>query len=299
VYDFEKTVPPGKELSMVENNGEDGADAPRSRGSGSARKVLQILFSFSEHRSSATVAELAKVAGVPLPTAYRHVALLKELQLLEEGAAGTYRPTALVAPLARAAQQANGLVEIARPIVAETSRAFNETVMLMQNYGDAVVCIELTESDRPMRYTFERGHNLPLGSGASGKMALAMLSRDDQDAWMRRNRRQDLADELEQIQRQGFATSSAEVDEGVWACSVGVAGRGKHPIVLSVAGPGTRFDEGPARRRPARSARARPEFARLCPASPPTSCDGATSSLTGSKAPGYRSSKSCKSVIAT
>lgn len=215
----------------------------RTPGSGSARKVLQILFSFSERRTSATVAEFAELVGAPIPTAYRHVALLKELQLLEEGRDGRYHPTVKVMPLARAAQLSNTLAELARPFVSSASEAFDETVMLMQHYGDAVVCVEVKETTRSMRFTFQSGHTAPLGVGASGKLVLALLPQPAQQDWLRLGRRPDIAAELPLIASSGFATSDGEIDAGVWACSVPVVSGSVHPVVLTVAGPAARFDD--------------------------------------------------------
>ena len=59
-----------------------------------------MLLAFSEHRHEATVAELAQIAGCPMPTAYRYVALLMELELLRQGPTGTYHPSARVMPIA-------------------------------------------------------------------------------------------------------------------------------------------------------------------------------------------------------
>jgi DNA-binding IclR family transcriptional regulator len=211
-------------------------------GASSSRKVLQILLAFSEHRREATVADLAMIIGAPVPTTYRHVALLKELQLLEEGRAGNYHPTAKVMPLARAAQLSNDLAMISKPIIAATAAQLRETVMLMQYFGEAVVCVERHECDRPMRLTFEQGHSVPLGVGASGKMVLACLPRKVQRA-----RLAELAfppgleQELEQAARMQCATSLAEMDEGVWACSVPVLEGGSRPVVLTAAGPAARL----------------------------------------------------------
>src|SRR5436305_5224510 len=88
----------------------NGAEAPaprRTPGASSSRKVLQLLLALSERRWEASVAELAATNGTPIATTYRYVALLKELQLLEEGRAGHYHLTRQVMPLARAAQLAN------------------------------------------------------------------------------------------------------------------------------------------------------------------------------------------------
>ena len=216
----------------------------RTAGANSSRKVLNILLAFSEHRQEATVAELSELIGAPIPTTYRHVALLKELQLLEEGAAGVYHPTAKVMPLARAAQLSNNLAGIARPIVAQTASKLRETVMLLQYFGDSVVCIERTECDRPMRYTFQRGHSVPLGIGASGKMAMASLPAQMRSALLRdMEDGAELAGSLDLIVQQGYATSRGEMDDGVWACSVPVLDGRRSPAVLTVAGPAARISD--------------------------------------------------------
>jgi DNA-binding IclR family transcriptional regulator len=215
----------------------------RAPGSGSARKVLQLLFSFDERRTSATVADLAAIGGIPLPTAYRHVALLKDLNLLEEGRAGEYHPTARVMSLARAAQLSNSLADIARPLITEASAMFDETVMLKQHSGDGVVCIEVKETDQAMRFTFQRGRVTPLGRGGSGKMALASLPTEARRAWLRSHGRAGDEAECELIAERGYAISEGEIDRGVWACSVPVLADVAHPIVLTVAGPDVRFDE--------------------------------------------------------
>jgi len=215
----------------------------RSPGSGSARKVLQLLFSFDDRRTSATVAELAEIGAIPLPTAYRHVALLKDLGLLEEGRAGVYHPTARVMSLARAAQQSNSLADLARPLITEASAMFDETVMLKQHSGDAVVCIEVKETDQAMRFTFQRGRITPMGRGGSGKMALASLPTEARRAWVRAHGTPALEAECELIAERGYAISEGEIDRGVWACSVPVLAGVAHPIVLTVAGPDVRFDQ--------------------------------------------------------
>jgi len=221
-----------------------GNDAERkSLGSSSARNVLQILFSFSERRVSATVPELAELAGVPVPTAYRHVALLKDLQLLIEGPPGSYHPTVKVMALARAAQLANTLAEVARPVLAEASAAFNETVMLMQYVGDAVVCVEVHETARAMRFTFQRGHSVPLGSGGSGKMALACLPEPARAAALEKLARPELEEEIAQTLARGYAMSVSDLDEGVFACSVPVMPVDGMPVVLTMCGPESRIGQ--------------------------------------------------------
>jgi DNA-binding IclR family transcriptional regulator len=219
----------------------------RTPGASSSRKVLQLLLAFSERRWEASVAELAATIGTPVATTYRYVALLKELQLLEEGRAGHYHLTSQVMPLARAAQLANDLVRLAKPAMEAAALELGETVMLFQQFGGAAVCADRVECDRAMRFTFEPGHSMPLGVGASGKMLLALLPEMERERRLPsivEQRGTAVRDELKRALENRYSVSSGELDEGVWACSVPVQAIGRRPTVLSMAGPAARITEG-------------------------------------------------------
>lgn len=223
-----------------------GETDKRIAGTSSSRRVLQLLLSFSERRPRATVAELSEWLGVPAATTYRYVALLKELQLVEEAPANSYQLTSRVMPLARAAQVVNDLARVARPTMEEASRELRETVMLFQLFGGAAVCVERVECDRPMRFTFEPGHSMPLGVGASGKMLLACLPVDARRSHLAGSSGEwlaELEEELRAAAERGHALSFGELDEGVWACSVPVLRSGRSSAVLSLAGPEARIPE--------------------------------------------------------
>ncbi len=227
-------------------DGTDVAAPRRTPGASSSRKVLQLLLAFSEQRWEASVAELAATIGTPVATTYRYVALLKELQLLEEGRAGHYHLTSQVMPLARAAQLANDLVRLAKPAMEEAASELGETVMLFQQFGDFAVCADRVECDRAMRFTFEPGHSVPLGLGASGKMLLAVLPESERDRRLPaiiERRGPSVRDDLKHALYNRYAVSSGEIDEGVWACSVPVQATGRRPTVLSLAGPAARITD--------------------------------------------------------
>ncbi|WP_240687253.1 IclR family transcriptional regulator [Amycolatopsis suaedae] len=223
----------------------------KTPGANSSRKVLQLLLGFSEQRVDASVAELAKLVGTPIATTYRYVALLKELQLLEEGRAGRYHLTSQVMPLARAAQLANNLARLARPSMEEAAQELRETVMLFQHFGDAAVCSERVECDRAMRFTFQPGHTLPLGVGASGKMVLATMPEAERGRYLPdvvARRGEGIREELRKAYANRYAVSWGELDEGVWACSVPVPLNGQRTTVLSLAGPAARITDDAKRR---------------------------------------------------
>jgi DNA-binding IclR family transcriptional regulator len=221
-------------------------------GARSSRRVLELLLSFTEDRPRASIAELASSVGVPLSTAYRYVALLRDIGLLEENERGIYTVTARVMGPARAAQIANSLSLLARPVMRRISDDVNETVMLMERIRMNAMCVEHIECSHPMRYAFRAGHQVPLGSGASGKLLLAALpeaerleiidrrARDDAQFAARRRA---LELELGEIAARGWATSSSEVEPGVWACSAAIRDGDRIVAGLSVAGPEARIDK--------------------------------------------------------
>lgn len=206
--------------------------------SSTAKKVLNLLFQFSAERTELSVPQMSELIGATTPSTYRYLALLKDLDLLEEGKPGHYHPTARVIPLARAAQLSNPLARLAAPMLREASETLGETVMLQQLAGDTLVCIELAECDRPMRFTIQRGRSTPLGRGASGKMALALCPAETQKRLLPSNMS---PDQLNTYRTQGFATSTSEIDDGAWACSVPVITTTKHLSVLTSAGPESRI----------------------------------------------------------
>ncbi|MEC3978604.1 IclR family transcriptional regulator [Amycolatopsis sp. H20-H5] len=225
----------------------DGPVPPRrTPGASSSRKVLQLLLAFSERRPEASVAELAATIGTPVATTYRYVALLKELQLLEEGRTGRYHVTSQVMPLARAAQLANDLARLARPVMEDASRELGETILLFQHFGEVAVCADRVECDRAMRFTFQPGHSVPLGVGASGKMLLALLPEAERERRLPaliQRRGTGVREELRRVTANRYAVSWGEIDEGVWGCSVPVHTAGHRPTVLSLVGPAARIPD--------------------------------------------------------
>ncbi|WP_239154445.1 IclR family transcriptional regulator [Amycolatopsis sp. FDAARGOS 1241] len=205
-----------------------------------------MLLAFSEHRWEASVAELAEVIGSPVATTYRYVQLLKELQLLEEARSGRYHVTSQVMPLARAARLANDLARIARPTMEEAARELGETILLFQHFGDLAVCTDRVECDRAMRFTFQPGHSIPLGAGATGKMLLALLPDGEREQLVvdvAREHGVEVREELKHALANHYAQSWGDIEDGVWACSVPLETGRPRPAVLSLVGPAARISE--------------------------------------------------------
>jgi DNA-binding IclR family transcriptional regulator len=128
------------------------------------------------------------------------------------------------------ARKGIGLSEISRPIMRGLAQTTGETVLLTRRSGPWVVCLELEESDHPVRLSYERGHLLPANAGASALVLLAweldevvekvlQASALEQFTSATITDSTDIMKRLEVIRQQGYASSRGELDADI----VGVA----------------------------------------------------------------------------
>lgn len=227
------------------------AASRRTVGVESARKVLQLLLCFDAARPRATVAELARAGGLPLSSAYRHLALLREQGLIEEDGGGRYRVTPRVHALARAADAASPLVAAAQPVLARLAGETGATAVLFRIFGDVAVAAAAVEPRRPAHLSGVSGRSFPLHKGAPCKLLLASLPATVRAALLDRIERADPAErslrrqreaELALIRRRGYAESDGEVDPGMWAVAAPVVQKRRTIASLWLAIPSRRVD---------------------------------------------------------
>lgn len=221
-------------------------------GADSARRVLELLFAFSEDRPVVSVRELADKTDVPLPSAHRYVALLRELGLVAEGERGRYHLTPRVAALGRAAQAAASLIDLAEPFMRELAHEIGETVLLAQLVDGRPVCVHRVEANRRLRLSFDPGQDLPPVRGASVKVLVGSMPEPDRlayiDRWLSgsaddKRQRAEFVDEVARASTRGWSTSSHEIDDGVWAAASLVTEGEKPVAALSAACADFRLDD--------------------------------------------------------
>jgi DNA-binding IclR family transcriptional regulator len=201
------------------------------------------MLAFSAEKNTLTARDLAAATGIALPSVYRYITLLRETGLLAGDERGSYRLSARLMGLARAAEAAESIIEFAGPVMEALATETGETVILVRLIGRAAVCVHRVQSAQRLRVEYEPGATLPLERGASGKLLLASLTpqaRKDLLAPLA-ERDPDAAALLEtrvvRAGQLGFAISEEEIHPGVWAASAAVL-QGKRTVAaLTVPSP--------------------------------------------------------------
>ena len=218
-------------------------EANAAHGCEGARRVLALMLTFSADDHTLTARQLAERTGIALPSVYRYLTLLRETGLLAGDERGSYRLSARLVGLARAAEAAESIIDVADPVMRDLAGRTGETVILVRLIGRSAVCVHRVQSRQQLRISFEAGQPLPLDRGASARLLLASLAPHIRREYLSplAERDPEAAALLEKkiliAGQQGFATSEQEIHRGVWAAAAQVM-QGKRMIaVLTVPSP--------------------------------------------------------------
>lgn len=211
---------------------------------GGVERILQTLVVFSEMAGPVTARQLAERTGLPTTTLYRQLQLLRQFGFVTDlGREIGFVPGPVCLRLGAAAEGDGLLERIAPEEMRLLAKETGETVALMLPARQHVVCAETVESSLSLRCSVTRGALFPLGKGASTLVILAHLPASAQEATLRETAPEvahGLRRQLEDIRRQGYATSEGELDEGVWGISAPVFGPSRLAGGLSLMAPATR-----------------------------------------------------------
>ena len=235
-------------------------------GAEGARRVLAVLQAFTPGRHSLSARDLAELTGIPLPSMYRYIALLRETGLLIGDERGCYHLSARLISLARAAEAAESIIELADPVMRDLAMECGETVILVRLIARTPVCVHRVESAHHLRATFEPGQPLPLERGATAKVLLSGLTPQARRDYLAPFTKADPAGaaRLQEAARlaaeRGWAVSEQEIDRGVWAASAAVTDGRSLIAALTVPSP---FVRAPAEQRDGLLGQVRAAAARL------------------------------------
>ena len=140
-------------------------EANAAHGCEGARRVLALMLTFSADDHTLTARQLAERTGIALPSVYRYLTLLRETGLLAGDERGSYRLSARLVGLAKAAEAAESIIDVANPVMRDLAGRTGETVILVRLIGRSAVCVHRVQSAQQLRISFEAGQPLPLDGG--------------------------------------------------------------------------------------------------------------------------------------
>ena len=212
-------------------------------------RAFAIFEAFDPEHTMLTLQEIGKRIGLSKATTYRLVNCLHELGYLVRLEDNRYCLSLKLTRLSGMVRSTIGVREIARPIMLDLVKKSGETVTLNTVANSQRLCIEVFDTPAPLMSIVRQGEQMPLLHGATGKMLLAYLSKDELDRIFRetpanqRPNRAALDKQLAQYRKQGYAHTSSERVQGVTAISVPVRDiDGEVRYCISITGPAIRVD---------------------------------------------------------
>jgi len=237
-------------MTDITDESEPAAEPQRTKGVDSARRALQILLEFSENTPELTVDNVLEKHDISVPSAYRYISLLRELDLIEEREKGRFVLSPQILRLSRAAEATIDFRAQVQPILNRMTEETGETALYLRRVNDSAVCLAIAESDHPISISFQPGNLMPLYGGAAAKLLLSELSSAKLTQYFNRlgstlskQEKKKLERDLEPLRASGYAESAGEVDRGVWASAASVRTNGISAGALTVVAPDYRLTD--------------------------------------------------------
>lgn len=234
----------------------DRAEPARERNGGiqSVDRALQIL-DILARRGGAGVSELADEMGIHKSTAFRLLSALEGRGMVQQSTSrGKYQVGVGVLRLASSMSRRMSIVQQARPTLERLADDLAETVNLAVRRSRYAVNIDQAMGPSPLATHDWIGNLTPLHATASGKILIATLSADERDLLLGPGplprhtgativERDQLEDELHQVNATGLAMTHGELEVGLNAVAVAVRDYRDEVVgSISVSGPALRFE---------------------------------------------------------
>jgi IclR family pca regulon transcriptional regulator len=197
----------------------------------SLARGLSAIRAFGEGKSELTVAEVAKLTGLPRASARRCLHTLTVLGYATTNADGRYELTPAILTLGQAYSSSTNIARLAQPILERVSDTLNESSSVAVLDAEEIVYIARAATRRILSVNLSVGSRLPAACTSMGRVLVAGLGADARATFLDRatlrrytehtiTDRQALAAELDTVARQGFAIVDQELEVGLRSCAV-------------------------------------------------------------------------------
>lgn len=194
-----------------------------------SERLLAVIGSFDDRHRALTLTDLARRAGLAVPTAHRLVGELVGGGALERREDGRYVVGRLLWQAGLLAPVQGRLTEVADPFVSDVYAATLATVHLAVRDGDQVLYLHRLAGRASVPIVSTVGSRLPMHCTGVGKVLLAHAPPEVRDRVLSHlpkvtprtiTSRHVLEMQLERIRREGVAMTAEEMSVG--ACSLAV-----------------------------------------------------------------------------
>ena len=211
--------------------------------------AIKILNTLRDHNTGLTLSEITDTSGFVKNKVFRLLYTLEKNQMVDRDSNGLYHMGIQMITYAQTVEHKNWLMVASHEVMDWLGDVTGETIFLGIVSGNEALCIATRESTQSIRLYAEVGRRAPLHSGGVPKALLANLPdtvRTEKLEAMRNNEdapdMSQLADELYEIQQQGFVVVVDELDVGAHSVAAPIFNHNEHVVAaLSIAGPSVRF----------------------------------------------------------
>jgi len=214
---------------------------------------LAVMRSFAGQRNQMTMAEIAKLVGLPRATVRRCLITLSSLGYIDTNGK-YYRLTPQVLTLSQAYFSSNPLPRVAQPYIEQVSEAVGESCSVSVLTGDEVIYVARSTRKRAASVHRDVGQNLPAFCTSMGRVLLANLEDAELDRYFKRVTlkkftHETVADEatlrgiLELVRRREFCLIDGELEHNLRSIAVPV--RNSVGKVIAAAHISTEADRSP------------------------------------------------------
>lgn len=197
-----------------------------------ASRTLSLLRTINELRS-ATLSDIARHEGIPLPTAYRFIqTLVQEGMVTRDPVNREYHPTALVKSLSSGFDDI-AVAEAVEPILNQLTAKVGWPVFLSDRVGRRFVIRATTHPHTTLTFfDWRRGHSFPILGSTTGLAWLAYQSEESVRALVAWERAHDqaldipeidnLLRQLETVRRSGLASGPSRHERNGTTASLAI-----------------------------------------------------------------------------
>jgi IclR family pca regulon transcriptional regulator len=214
----------------------------------SLARGLRLLEKMAEAGEPLTLSQIAESMQMTLPTAYRFLYTLQEVNLIEkEPDRKVYRITPSVLKLGYGVFKSSELWNTAHPYLVRANQKYAETFNLAILEGDQILYIDRVKTRSILTINLEIGSKLPAYCTSMGRVLLAGLTRKEarkrlQSTSRKRHTGKTVTDIdkleaiLQEVRERGFAINDGELAPELYSAAAPVINReGKTIAALNMA----------------------------------------------------------------